>query len=84
MDSELIDEHCLRIRITDYGEGLSEEDIAKLFTPFGCLDKKNNVEGVGIGLVITKYIIELMNGNIGVVSTKGQGSTFWIDIKLSH
>ena len=42
-----------------------------------------NVEGAGIGLVITKNLLELMDGNIGVESEPGKGSTFWIELPLS-
>lgn len=83
IDSELIDNQRLRIRVSDNGDGLTEEDISKLFTSFERLDKVISVEGVGIGLVITKYLIELMGGAIGVYSTPGEGSTFWIDVNLA-
>ena len=82
LDSEVINKQRLRISITDTGEGLSKEDIAKLFTSFERLNAKFNVEGTGIGLIITKNIIELMDGDIGVESTLGTGSTFWIELNI--
>ena len=82
-DSEIVDNKRIRIRVTDLGEGLTEEDIAKLFTSFGRLDTTSNIEGTGLGLVITKCMIELMGGSIGVESTLGEGSTFWVEIPLS-
>lgn len=82
LDSEVIDEKYLRIKIIDTGDGLSEEDIAKLFVPFERLNARFNVEGTGIGLVISKNLVELMNGTVGVESKLGEGSTFWIDLPL--
>ncbi len=84
IDSELLDNNRIRIRITDNGAGLSEQDIEKLFTSFERLDAINNVEGTGIGLVITKHLMELMGGAIGVESIVNEGSTFYIDLELSN
>lgn len=83
LEGEVIDEQYLRISITDTGEGVKEEDMSKLFTSFERLNPTINVEGSGIGLNITKQIVELMGGKVGVMSTLGQGSTFWIELKLS-
>jgi len=77
------DSQCIRLCITDTGKGLNDEEISKLFRSFERLDVVDNVEGTGIGLVITKHLIELMNGTIGVESTKGTGSTFWIELPKS-
>ena len=69
------------ISITDTGAGLSLEQQSDLFKPFTRLSNKSEqIEGTGIGLVITKRIIEQMGGNLGVTSTVGQGSTFWIKL----
>ena len=70
----------LRFRITDTGLGLPEEEIDRLFMPFERLNASDNVEGTGIGLVISKYLIELMGGTIGVESTPGEGSSFWVEL----
>ena len=78
------DKQRLRINITDTGYGLSEQEIDKLFTPFERLDNVNNVEGTGIGLVISKHLVELMGGEIGVDSNKGVDCTFWIELDLIH
>ncbi len=83
LDSELIDEQHLRISVTDTGEGLTEDEITRLFSPFDRLNNVNNVEGTGIGLVITKHLAELMGGTIGVESTPGEGSTFWVELELT-
>lgn len=83
LDSEIINEQYLRISITDTGEGITEENIPILFTSFERLNKKINVEGTGIGLNITKHLVELMGGKIGVSSTMGTGSTFWFELQLA-
>ncbi len=82
VDSELIDNQRLRIRVMDTGKGLTEQDISKLFMSFERLDKGDTVEGAGIGLVITKNLVELMGGTIGVESIPGEGSTFWVEFVL--
>ncbi|MFK5913812.1 MAG: ATP-binding protein [Woeseiaceae bacterium] len=83
LESELIEKNSVRVCVIDSGEGLSKEDVDKLFLSFGRLDNSNGIEGTGLGLVITKSLIETMGGTIGVESTIGQGSKFWIEIPLS-
>ncbi|WP_405041608.1 PAS domain S-box protein [Polaromonas sp.] len=74
----------LRICVEDTGEGLSPEKIAQLFQPFNRLGQEANAEeGTGIGLVMTKRLVELMGGVIGVESTVGKGSVFWIEMNLT-
>lgn len=83
LTSKIIDTKYLRIEVTDSGAGLSEDELKRLFIPFERLDNINNVEGTGIGLVISKHLLELMNGRIGVDSRKGHGSTFWFELELA-
>ncbi len=71
----------LRISVKDSGAGLPPEKLAQLFQPFNRLGQENGAEqGTGIGLVVTKQLIELMGGTIGVESTVGAGSEFWIEL----
>jgi CheY-like chemotaxis protein len=74
----------LRICVQDTGEGLSEADIAQLFQPFNRLGKENSAEeGTGIGLVVSKRLVDQMGGCVGVNSTVGLGSAFWIELALA-
>ncbi len=70
-----------RISFRDTGHGLSAEKMAQLFQPFNRLGQESGIEeGTGIGLVVSKRLIELMGGEIGVESTVGVGSLFWIEL----
>lgn len=72
-----------RINITDTGCGISKEDRKKLFQPFSRLGAdRSEVEGTGIGLAISKKLIELTEEEIGVESELEKGSTFWIEVPL--
>ena len=75
----------VRIGVEDTGEGLSAADIGQLFQPFNRLGRAANMmeEGTGIGLVVSKRLVELMGGVIGVESTVGKGSLFWFDLTLT-
>jgi len=74
----------IRISVRDTGAGLAAEQLAQLFQPFNRLGKgAGEEEGTGIGLVVTKRLVELMGGAIGVDSTVGVGSVFWIELRLT-
>jgi signal transduction histidine kinase len=71
----------VRIRIADTGCGISPEQQSKLFQPFERLGaERTKIQGTGLGLALSKKIIELMAGSIGVESVPGSGSTFWIQL----
>ena len=78
------DPNSIRISVRDTGAGLAAEQLAQLFQPFNRLGQKSNIEeGTGIGLVVCKRLVELMQGAIGVESTVGQGSVFWVELNLA-
>jgi PAS domain S-box-containing protein len=71
----------VRIRVRDTGLGLPPELQAQLFQPFNRLGQERGAEeGTGIGLVVSKLLIELMGGTIGVESTVGAGTCFWFEL----
>ncbi|MEG3618080.1 ATP-binding protein [Magnetovibrio sp. PR-2] len=72
------------ITVTDTGIGMSPEGLQTLFTPFSRLGQENtDIEGTGIGLVITQDLVCLMGGEIGVKSELGKGSTFWVKLPVA-
>jgi len=71
----------VKVSISDTGAGISKKKQKYLFTAFNRLGaEETEVEGTGIGLVITKDIVELMGGAVGFESKKGKGSTFWVEL----
>jgi len=74
----------LRILVTDTGRGIPAERMAELFQPFNRLGAEcSNIEGTGIGLSITRRIVEMMGGAVGAESEAEVGSTFWIELPLA-
>ncbi|KQW51995.1 MULTISPECIES: ATP-binding protein [unclassified Roseateles] len=74
----------VRVEVIDGGRGLSPAELGQLFEPFNRLGHASTgadaVEGTGLGLVVSKHLVELMGGRIGVDSTPGVGSCFWVEL----
>jgi len=70
----------VRISIIDSGTGISEDLQQEIFQPFNRLNAAYSIEGTGIGLSISKQLVEMMNGHIGVTSKVNEGSEFWIEL----
>lgn len=70
----------VRICIIDTGKGIAQDLLQEIFQPFNRLNAASTIEGTGIGLSISKQLVEMMNGSIGVSSTLNKGSEFWIDL----
>jgi signal transduction histidine kinase/CheY-like chemotaxis protein len=80
-----VEEQMLRISVADNGVGIPKALQGNLFEPFERLGHElGQIDGSGIGLSITRQIVEMLDGNIGFESTQGEGSTFWVDIALSN
>jgi len=81
MACEFMSTGRVRLAVTDTGPGIPEDKLGELFTPFNRLGlEAGSIEGSGIGLVITKRLVEMMGGEIGVDSRPGEGCTFWVEM----
>jgi len=77
--------NAVRIKVEDTGNGIAAEDQSRLFAPFERLAAaQSDVEGTGLGLALSKHLIQAMGGGIGVLSQVGQGSTFWIELPMAE
>jgi PAS domain S-box-containing protein len=84
VECTLVVPDSIRIGVRDTGVGLAPEQLAQLFQPFNRLGKEASAEeGTGIGLVVTKRLVELMGGTIGADSIVDKGSVFWVEFPLS-
>ena len=71
-----------RLVVKDTGAGISAEDLGRLFLPFERLKQASGVRvpGTGLGLALSRRLTERMGGSVGVESSVGQGSTFWLEL----
>ena len=78
-----ISEKSVRIHVADTGIGISPTHLQDLFKPFVRINSEDSaIEGTGIGLTITKELVELLNGKIYVESTEDEGSHFWFELPI--
>ncbi|MBI5214144.1 MAG: CHASE3 domain-containing protein [Ignavibacteriae bacterium] len=84
ISTSLLTDGYLHLRVTDTGKGIPPEKMNRLFVAFDRLESDTkNVEGTGLGLALSKGLIEAMGGRIGAQSEVGKGSTFWFDLQLT-
>lgn len=78
-------EGWLRISVSDDGPGIPEELVGRLFNPFERIGAdRTGVEGTGLGLAHSKALVERMGGRVGVESTVGRGSVFWLELMVTE
>jgi signal transduction histidine kinase len=73
-----------RLEIKDNGIGIAPEDQPRLFRPFVQLHGAEVYDGVGLGLATVRKAVELMGGRIGIISSIGQGSVFWLELRAAE
>lgn len=79
------DKQWVRVSVKDSGHGLSPEKLEQLYQAYNRLGQEDGPEeGTGIGLTVTRRLIEILGGNIGVKSTVGVGSIFWIELESAE
>jgi signal transduction histidine kinase len=85
IQAQMVDERNVRISVTDTGCGIAESEKEKIFEKFGQADGSLTREstGSGLGLAISKELATLLAGSVGLQSTVGKGSTFWLSIPVT-
>ena len=76
------DDGRLSLEVKDTGIGMDEIMLSRIFQPFERLASETNTDGFGLGLPITKGLVDLLGGTITVASEAGSGSTFWVTLPL--
>ncbi|RYY76071.1 MAG: response regulator [Gammaproteobacteria bacterium] len=84
VSTTIIGQKLLRLGVRDNGKGIPANRQAEVFQPFNRLNAEfSNIEGSGVGLVITKQLVEMMDGHLDFESVDGMGTHFWIDLPLA-
>jgi PAS domain S-box-containing protein len=80
----LVHDARFRVEVSDTGLGIPEDKLHRLFVPFERLGAEmTNIEGTGLGLALSQRIIDALGGELGIQSTSGEGSTFWIELPFA-
>jgi PAS domain S-box-containing protein len=78
-------DHAFRLTVSDTGIGIAEDDLGRLFQPFERLSAdRAETEGTGLGLALTRHLVEVMDGTIGLTSRLGEGSVFWVEFPIAE
>lgn len=81
ISAEAVDDGRLRLTVTDTGIGIAVHDLDRLFAPFERIGAEHTpIEGTGLGLTVAKQLVDAMAGEIGVTSTVGVGTSFWVEL----
>jgi signal transduction histidine kinase/CheY-like chemotaxis protein len=79
------DDGRLRLSVADTGDGIDPDMLPRLFTPFERLDAAaSGIDGTGLGLALSRRLVEAMGGRIGVRSRRGVGTTFWVELEAAR